>query len=47
MSDTQTTWGGGGTKIFSYIRRPGPFLGGSKFRIYLFIYFFGGGGSEK
>ena len=43
--------GGGGTLIFSYIRRLGSFFGVQKFEFQYFIFFFfflgGEGGSEK
>ena len=44
-------WGGGGTLIFSYIRRLGSFFGVQKFEFQYFIFFFfffgGGGGVRK
>ena len=41
--------GGGGTLIFSYIRRLGPFLGLKilNFNIFLLSFFLGGGGFRK
>ena len=38
--------GGGGTLVFSYIRRLGSFFGVQKFEFQYFIFFWGGGGSE-
>ena len=39
---THAPRGGGGTLIFSFIRRLGVF-----FSFFFFVFFFGGGGSEK
>ena len=40
--------GGGGTLIFSYIRRLGSFFGVQKFEFqYFFFFFFWGGGVQK